>query len=188
MTDAVILGLSVLAVVVQVALVLLALVAAASLVSRGARHVLEETRRTVAGGELHAAAVVALVATSGSLYFSEVAGFIPCVLCWWQRIFMYPLVVLLGIAALDRGLGAAARRRVTAYLLPLPLLGAAFASYHLYVEHVPGAESALCTVGVPCSVRWFTELGYVTLPMLALTAFLAIAALLVLARTRPGDN
>jgi disulfide bond formation protein DsbB len=184
-TDTVVLAFSVLAVLVQTGLALLVLVALASLASPRARRVLDETRRTVAGGELHAAAVVALVATSGRLYFSEVAGFLPCVLCWWQRVFMYPLVVLLGVGALDRGLRAASRRRFSAYVLPLPLLGAAFALYHLYVEHVPGAESVLCSVGVPCSVRWFTELGYITLPMLALTAFAAIAALLVLSLTRP---
>jgi disulfide bond formation protein DsbB len=183
MTDAVILGLSVLAVILQVALGLLGLVALAALVSGGARRALLGARHTIAGGEVPLAAAVAVVATAGSLYFSEVAGFLPCPLCWWQRVFMYPLVILLGALALDR---SASGGRLLAYVLPLPVLGALTAVYHVYIENVPGAQSPFCTAGVPCTIRWFEEFGYVTLPVLALTAFAAITALLVLALTRPA--
>jgi hypothetical protein len=187
-TDAVILGLSVLAVLVQVALGLLVLLALAAVVSGGARRALLGARRTIAGGEVPMAAVVATVATAGSLYFSEAAGFLPCPLCWWQRIFMYPLVVLLGAAVLDRASRTGTQRRLLAYVLPLPALGLLTAVYHVYIEHVPDAQSPFCTVGVPCTIRWFTEFGYVTLPMLSLTAFAAIGALLVLALTRPAPE
>jgi disulfide bond formation protein DsbB len=180
-TDVVVLALSLLVVALQVAVVLFVLLVVAARLNDGARRALDGLRRTVRGAELALASVVAIVSTAGSLYFSEVAGFLACPLCWWQRIFMYPLAVILPVAALDRGLRAGTRRRLTAYLLPLPFLGALFAIYHLYVEHVPGAESALCRSGVPCSVRWFTELGYITIPMMALTGFAAIAALLFLA-------
>jgi disulfide bond formation protein DsbB len=185
MTDAVTLVLSVLAILVQVALGLLLLVALAALVSAPARRVLLGARRTLSGGELPLAALIAVVATGGSLYFSEVAGFLPCPLCWWQRIFMYPLVILVGVLALDRGLRPEARRRMTAYVAPLPLLGALTAVYHVYIENVPGAQSPFCTAGVPCTIRWFEEFGYVTLPVLALTAFAAVTALLALAFFRP---
>lgn len=184
MTDAVILALSVLAVLLHVALGLLALVALAALVSATARSALAGARHTLAGAELPLAGLVAVVATAGSLYFSEVADFLPCPLCWWQRVFMYPLVILLGAVALDRGVRRADGRRLVAYILPLPVLGALTSAYHVYVEHTPG-ESPFCTAGVPCTIRWFTEFGYVTLPALALTAFATIATLLVLALTRP---
>lgn len=188
MTDAVILALSVLAVLLHIALALLALVALAALGSATARRALAGARHTFAGAELPLAALVAATATAGSLYFSEVADFLPCPLCWWQRIFMYPLVILLGAVALDRGVRRTdGRRRLVAYVLPLPVLGALTSAYHVYVEHTPG-ESPFCTAGVPCTIRWFTEFGYVTLPALALTAFATIGTLLVLALTRPGAH
>jgi disulfide bond formation protein DsbB len=186
MTDVVILALSLLVVAVQATLGLFVLLVLASLVLEPARRALLALRRAIAGTELALAAVVAVVATAGSLYFSEVAGFLACPLCWWQRIFMYPLAVILTIAVLDRGRSLFSTRRLVAYVGALPVLGAAVAVYHLYVEHVPGAESVLCRAGVPCSVRWFTELGYITIPMMALTGFAAIGALLALAFVRPG--
>lgn len=187
MTDVVVLALSLLVVALQIAVVLFVLLVVAAQFHGSSQRLFHGLRRTVGGAELALASVVAIVATAGSLYFSEVAGFLACPLCWWQRIFMYPLAVIVPVAALDRGLRDATRRRLTAYLLPLPFLGALVAVYHLYVEHVPGAESALCRSGVPCSVRWFTELGYITIPMMALTGFAAIAALLLLALRPAGE-
>src|SRR5215213_8249764 len=99
MTEALSTALAVLAVGLQALLALLALVALAALVWRPARTVLREVRETLLGGELWAAWIVALVATLGSLYYSEIADFLPCRLCWFQRIAMYPLsILLLGMA------------------------------------------------------------------------------------------
>src|SRR4051812_21234127 len=107
-----------LAVVAQVALVAFVLVVAAATVTPAARRARDAVRARVAGLELWLAWLVALTATLGSLYFSEEAGFIPCRLCWFQRIAMYPLVVTLLVGALLRD------RRAPLYSLPLPFLGA----------------------------------------------------------------
>src|SRR3954449_3294771 len=94
MTDAVATGLAALAILLQVLLVGLALLGLAALVSRPARRALVEVRETLLGGELWIAWAIALTATLGSLYFSEIAHFEPCRLCWFQRICMYPLAVV----------------------------------------------------------------------------------------------
>jgi disulfide bond formation protein DsbB len=70
------------------------------------------------------------------------------------------------------------------YALPFPVIGALVAIYHVYIEYNPEAESASCRVSAPCSLKWIEELGYVTIPVLALTAFAAIFALLAMARSR----
>ncbi|HEX8649076.1 MAG TPA: disulfide bond formation protein B [Thermoleophilaceae bacterium] len=179
LTDAVAIGLAALAIVVQAALAALLALALAALASERARGWLRELRATLAGAGLWIAWAIAAVATAGSLFFSEYSDFVPCRLCWFQRIAMYPLAVLLLIAALRRD-----RRGGALYALPFPVLGALVAIYHVYIEHNPEAESASCKVAAPCSVRWIEELGYVTLPVLALTAFAAIMSLLLMARAR----
>ena len=121
----------------------------------------------------------AAVASLGSLFFSEYADFVPCRLCWFQRIAMYPLAVILLIAAVRRD-----RRGAALYGLPLAVAGAGVSIYHKYIEIHPEAESAGCKIGAPCSVKWIEEFGYVTIPVLALTAFAAIGAFLALALAR----
>jgi disulfide bond formation protein DsbB len=172
--------LAVLALLVQVLLVVLALVALASLASARARGWLVELRETLLGTELWIAWSIALVATLGSLYFSEIADFPPCRLCWFQRIAMYPLAVLLLVAAVRRDF-----RGAVLYGLAFPIAGAAVAVHHVYIELHPEAESQACRAGgAPCSVKWIEELGYVTIPVLALTAFAGIYALLLIASSR----
>jgi disulfide bond formation protein DsbB len=175
LTDVVATMLALLAVVVQVVLVSFLLVLVLSLVWAPARRARDALRGALDGAELALAWAVALAATAGSLYFSEVAHFAPCQLCWFQRIAMYPLVLILLLAALWRD------RRGAAYAVGLPLLGGAISVYHLWIEHHPESAIPGCGIGVPCSVRWIEELGYVTIPVLALTAFAAVAALLALA-------
>jgi disulfide bond formation protein DsbB len=165
--------------VVQAALGALVVLALAALVSPRARGWLRELRATVAGTELWAAWAVALVATAGSLFFSEYSDFVPCRLCWFQRIAMYPLVVVLLVAAVRRDFRAG-----PLYAMAMPIVGGAISVWHIYIEINPEAESASCRVGSPCSLKWIEELGYITLPVLALTAFSAILALLVMARGR----
>ena len=123
------------------------------------------------------ALLVALTATSGSLYFSEVARFTPCALCWYQRIAMYPMVVILGIAAL-RGDAGVAR-----YAVPLAAIGAFISAWHIGVERVPGLPSGACSLDVPCSLIYVQVVGFVTIPTMALAAFLSIVTLLLLARS-----
>jgi disulfide bond formation protein DsbB len=142
----------------------------------------ERLRDALGGSALPAAFVVALLATAGSLWFSEVAHFEPCRLCWFQRIAMYPLVVILGIAAWRRD--AAVRR----YVAPLAIIGAVIATYHYALEWFPALDTGSCSVSAPCTLVWFRELGFITLPYLALSAFLLILALVWLPRTEPDRD
>jgi hypothetical protein len=118
-----------------------------------------------------AAWIIAVLATAGSLYFSEVAKFTPCTLCWYQRIAMYPFVVLLGVAALRRD------DRPPTGASTLAAVGALIAAYHVALEWIPSLDSGACSAAVPCTFVWFRVFGVISLPMLALTAFLLILTL-----------
>jgi disulfide bond formation protein DsbB len=115
--------------------------------------------------------IVAVLATAGSLYFSEVAKFTPCTLCWYQRIAMYPFVVLLGVATLRRD------ARPPTGASTLAAVGAIIAAYHVALEWLPSLDSGACSAAVPCTFVWFRVFGVISLPSLALTAFLLILTL-----------
>ncbi len=117
----------------------------------------------------------ALIATLGSLFFSEVMQLTPCLLCWYQRIAMYPLVVILTVGILLR------EGRLRYYVLPLSLIGLAIASYHNLLYYGIIAESlAPCTAGVSCTTRQIEWLGFITIPLLSLIAFLMITVCMLL--------
>jgi disulfide bond formation protein DsbB len=143
----------------------------------GVRAPLDAVRRLVWGYELWAAFAVSALATGGSLYFSDIAHYVPCELCWYQRICMYPLSILTLLAALAND------HRIARYLLPLPLAGGGVSTYHVLVEQGVVKETQACRISAPggCVTRWIEELGYVTIPVLALTAFVLVACLLLLA-------
>jgi disulfide bond formation protein DsbB/thiol-disulfide isomerase/thioredoxin len=110
-------------------------------------------------------------ATAGSLYYSEVAGFPPCRLCWLQRGLMYPLVALLLWAALRPNEPLRHAGRAVA------IGGAAVSLWHLAIERFPALEGGIACAGSnPCSLRWVEELGFVTIPYMAFSAFALIAA------------
>jgi disulfide bond formation protein DsbB len=110
----------------------------------------------------------------GSLYFSEVADYVPCTLCWYQRIAMYPLAVVLLVAALRRD------RAVRWYVGPIAAIGALISTYHYLVEWFPSLEGeGVCAVSVPCTTPWFRQFGFVTLSFMALCGFAAILVLIV---------
>lgn len=126
---------------------------------------------------------VALGATLGSLYFSDVVGFVPCSLCWYQRIAMYPLWVVLGVAVWRNEPG------VWVYALPLSLIGFVISAYHVMVQYRPSLEIAACTGGVPCSARYILVYGFVSIPVMAGSAFLFVAACLLMVRlVQPSDG
>jgi disulfide bond formation protein DsbB len=125
---------------------------------------------------LYFAWVVSIVATGGSLYLSEVLGLIPCELCWYQRIFMYPLVILLGMATFRDD------RNLIPYIYPLTIIGASISTYHILKQKIPALADFGCQAGVPCSQDQLNLFGFITIPMLALTAFLLILLFLVLFR------
>ncbi|WP_046215488.1 disulfide oxidoreductase [Paenibacillus wulumuqiensis] len=117
--------------------------------------------------------IIAILATGGSLYLSDVLKFEPCKLCWFQRIFMYPQVILLGIAAYRSD------RRIVSYAMPLSIIGGLIALYHYAEERIPAlARVTPCTTGVPCNQSYFELLGFITIPFMALVAFLIITLLL----------
>jgi disulfide bond formation protein DsbB len=179
----VIVVLAALGVVGQVLAGLLLLVALAALA--GARAPLDRLRSALWGYEIWAAFVVASIATGGSLFFSEVAHFVPCELCWYQRICMYPLSIVTLLIAL-RGDHRAAR-----YLLPLPLVGACVSVYHVLIENKVIKEPAQCLISAPgsgCGTKWINEFGYITIPTLALTGFVLLIGFLALAAAGSDDD
>ncbi len=124
---------------------------------------------------LYFAWFVSLVATLGSLYFSEIRGFIPCDLCWFQRIFMYPLVVILGIGTFQSDTS------VKKYVLPLSIVGSIISLFHYLEQKVPGFGGIKpCVSGVPCSAEYINWFGFITIPFLALIAFTLINICMIL--------
>jgi uncharacterized membrane protein len=124
------------------------------------------------------ALAIAVVTSAGSLLLSEVAGYLPCELCWYQRIAMYPLVVILGVGVV-RG-----DREVWRTVLPLATIGSAISVWHILLEQNPGWGGP-CDDAAPCTILWVQEFGFLTLPTMALIAFVTIA-LLTLAARRPA--
>ncbi|MDK8193078.1 disulfide oxidoreductase [Paenibacillus sp. UMB7766-LJ446] len=119
--------------------------------------------------------IVALVATFGSLYFSEVRGFVPCELCWFQRILMYPLCISLGIASYFN------EKSIKKYVLPLTILGMLVSAFHYMKQKLPNFESvAPCKQGIPCSTTHVDWLGFITIPFMAFVAFGLITIFLLL--------
>ena len=176
MTDA---GTTTLAVLGLIGQVLLAILLAAALLRLAGVHgPWRSVRETLWGSELWLAFGIAAVATAGSLFFSEVAHFVPCKLCWFQRIAMYPLL-LLALPALAHD------RRAARYFLPLPVVGFVVSVWHMLVERGVVSETQSCLISAPggCSVKWIEEFGYVTIPTLAATGFALIGILLALAAT-----
>ena len=123
--------------------------------------------------------LVSLVATLGSLFFSEIMHFIPCSLCWYQRIFMYPLVFIFLINLLYPD------DKVFKYSFPLVIVGLFISIYHnlLILKIIPETLSP-CISGVPCSVDYLNYFGFITIPLLSFIAFLTIFILLIAYKRR----
>lgn len=116
-----------------------------------------------------------LVATLGSLFFSEIMNFIPCSLCWYQRVFMYPLVFIFLVNLLYPD------KEVFKYSFPLVIVGLILSSYHnLLVYKIIPDNLSPCISGVPCSVDYLNYFGFITIPFLAFISFLLIAIFLLL--------
>ena len=134
------------------------------------------SRRSRSNGWLFHAWAVSVVATLGSLYLSEYLHFVPCSLCWYQRIFMYPLAIALGIAS------ARNDSRIVPYVLPLAAIGAGFSVYHILVQSWPRHASSPFCGPASCAEDVLNAFGFLTVPMLALIAFVLIFVTLLLAR------
>lgn len=139
------------------------------------------TRPAIVAAAPKLAALVAVGATVGSLYFSERAGFVPCELCWYQRIAMYPLALILTLAAF-RG-----DRAIDRYALPLAAVGLAIAGYHIQVQLFP-EQASFCEAANPCSGTWVEALGWMTIPQMAAVSFALVIALLLIARQPAAEE
>jgi len=119
---------------------------------------------------------VALTAMLGSLYYSEIAGFVPCTLCWYQRIFMYPLslIILVGILKQDEYLPN--------YVLPFSVIGMGISTYHYLIQRGLLAHPATCSIGIPCNLSYVNYFGFITIPFLALTAFTLITVVMAITK------
>jgi len=115
--------------------------------------------------------LVSVAAITGSLFYSEIVGYEPCVLCWWQRVFLYPQVVIFGMALWKRN------HSPFIYAVPLVSLSAILALYHSYV-YMGGTSILPCTaLGGACSKVYVMAFGYITIPMMSLTISLFILLL-----------
>lgn len=174
---------------VQVFTSLLALVALAGAAATVVARVLAGRSEAVAGAYRAVASVgnwlafvVAAAATAGSLYFSESAGYVPCTLCWYQRIAMYPLVLLTLVAAIRRD------RAAVWYTVPVAAVGAVIAAYHYLIEWRPALDAGACSaVGPRCTDIWFREFGFVTLAFMALAGFVSIIVFAIAAHGHLRD-
>jgi len=118
----------------------------------------------------YVALLTAWLAMSGSLFFSEVLGWIPCTLCWYQRILMYPLTVLLAVGIIRRDDG------LHRYVLPFSLVGAGVSLYHYLLIKTDWFPPPPCRAGVPCTVDYLDLFGFINIPFMSLTAFVLISA------------
>lgn len=120
--------------------------------------------------------LIALGGMGVSLYYSNVVHYAPCVLCWYQRIFFYPSIVILGIGAWKKDAGS----RI--YTLALCLLGGLIGLYQVLLEHGLAPEGVCGATGPSCTARYVYEYGFVTIPFMSLTGFVLIATSVYLYR------
>jgi disulfide bond formation protein DsbB len=197
--DQVSLFLALLAVVAELATVTAIVLAVGGRFSPALRQLGRQAVEAVAPSGLALAATVATVCMAGSLYFSEVAHFPPCHLCWLQRFCMYPLVPVLWIAAFAGGSRRRGRGdtpqppgrqagRVRPYAAAVAFVGACISTYHVALEHHPEWESSVCDPKNPCTLIWVKRLGYLTIPTMALSGFALIITLLAISREEPPDG
>ena len=119
--------------------------------------------------------LIAAVATGGSLFFSEVMEYMPCSMCWYQRIFMYPLVLIFIVGSFP------VNKMVFNYSIPLISLGWLFALYHNLIQWEIIPESASpCVENNPCTTQWIDWLGFITIPLLSFTAFTMIGIIMII--------
>lgn len=160
----------------------LTLIWMAAAYSERARRGVDAVVASVGDQGLRLAWLMAAVATMGSLYYSQVAHFVPCELCWYQRIAMYPLVVVLGIAAF-RG-----DRAIRRYVLPIAVVGGLISSYHYLIQRYPDLSAGTCSAGVPCTAAYVWKFDAVSIPFMALVSFGVIVATLALDRRHERDQ
>ena len=117
--------------------------------------------------------IIASIAMLGSLFYSNYAGFTPCILCWYQRIFMYSVAILLGLGLIKKD------EKIIDYSLTFAVIGLIISIYHNYI-YFKGLHATVCTAADSCITPYVTEFGYITIPMMALTAFSLVILFLII--------
>jgi len=117
---------------------------------------------------------IASLASIGSLFYSEISGFVPCTYCWYERIAMYPLVLVLGVGIFLKS------KESWIFGFPLAGIGLIITIYHYQLQIFPDQNSISCSTDVSCTGTWIMEFGFVTMPFMALSTFLLISVLLLL--------
>lgn len=141
---------------------------------------LDRLRISARSNGLWLAWAIATIATLGSLYYSEIAHFTPCKLCWYQRIAMYPLAITLGVAAWRSD------HEIRRYVLPLVSIGGLISIYHYLIERFPSLSGTVsCDPTAPCTTVWVWQFHLISIPFMALSGFAAIAALMYLMPSGP---
>ncbi len=127
--------------------------------------------------------LISLTGTIASLYFSEVLGYIPCKLCNFQRIFLYPITIISLVAFINKDKNAGIR-----YVLPLAIFGMAIALYHYLLQlNIIKETITKCNSGIPCKETYFKLFGFVTIPLLSFINFSAIIFFIVLGKKNSKD-
>lgn len=123
---------------------------------------------------LYIAWLQAIIAMAGSLFYSEILQYAPCVLCWWQRVCIYPLVAILFVGIIKKD------KNVALYALPLTLVGLGISIFHnlLYYNIIP-ETLAPCTNGVSCTTKFVEYFGFISIPFMSLAAFVLLNACLI---------
>ena len=140
---------------------------------------LASLQAAMSGSGTALAGAVAVVAMGASLWFSKGAHFPPCELCWYQRIAMYPLALMLPMAAWRND------RSIRPYAILLAAVGLTVSAWHNLIETFPSIDSGACDPTNPCTLRWVEGLGFWTIPRMAAVAFTLVLAALLLDRPAP---
>lgn len=136
----------------------------------------------VLGSTRYIALLAAWIATTASLFFSEVLGFIPCTLCWYQRILMYPLAIIIALGIIRR------ENDVHRYVLPFSIAGMAVSLYHYLLIKTDWFPPPACSTTVPCNVDYLDIFGFINIPFMALMAFTIITLMMLMSRLWPMDD
>ena len=135
---------------------------------------------TIYGGPSRSIALLAAwLATGGSLFFSEVLHYTPCMLCWYQRILMYPLAIILTIGMLRRN------NELHHYTLPFSVVGIFVSLYHYLLIKTDWFPPPPCLKSVPCTVDYFNILGFINIPFMAFIAVIIITVMMVASQYEP---
>lgn len=130
---------------------------------------MEKSKKDLRESLLFISWATSIIALFGSLYFSEIRQYEPCLLCWYQRIAMYPFAVILGIAIVRKDF------KISIYTMVLSGIGACISLYHYSIQKIPFLSDHAVSCGrIPCTGQYINWLGFISIPFLALTAFIII--------------